>query len=70
MRSMAARDAKNGFGHPIDLARARPVTIEKHGRPVVVVLSIEQFTRLSASTAPNRKSRIQPEPRHSRAART
>lgn len=69
MKSMAARDAKNGFGHLIDLARAEPVTIEKHGRPVVVVLSIEEFTRLSAGAEPNCKSRIQAEPRQRRAAR-
>lgn len=69
MKSMAARDAKNGFGHLIDLARAEPVTIEKHGRPVVVVLSIEEFTRLSAGTEPNRKSRIQTEARQTRAVR-
>jgi prevent-host-death family protein len=51
MRTMAARDAKNGFGYLIDLARAEPVTIEKHGRPVVVVLSIEEFERLKALAA-------------------
>ena len=51
MKTMAARDAKNGFGYLIDLARAEPVTIEKHGRPVVVVLSIEEFERLKALAA-------------------
>ena len=29
-------------------ARAEPVTIEKHGRPVVVVLAVEEFGRLTA----------------------
>ena len=46
MKSMSAKDAKNGFGRLIDIARAEPVTIEKHGRAVVVVLSIEEFQRL------------------------
>lgn len=46
MKSIAARDAKNGFGHLIDMARLEPVTVEKHGRPVVVVLSVEEFERL------------------------
>ena len=55
MRVMAARDAKNGFGYLIDLARAEPVTIEKHGRPVVVVLSIEEFERLKALAAAKRE---------------
>ncbi|MCF6198597.1 MAG: type II toxin-antitoxin system Phd/YefM family antitoxin [Hyphomicrobiaceae bacterium] len=46
MKSIAAREAKNGFGHLIDMARLEPVTVEKHGRPVVVVLSVEEFERL------------------------
>lgn len=41
MKTMSAREAKNGFGLLLDTARAEPVTIEKHGRPVVVVLSTE-----------------------------
>lgn len=48
MKSMSAKDAKNAFGLLLDTARAEPVTIEKHGRPVVVVVSIEEFERLSA----------------------
>lgn len=46
MKTMSARDAKNGFGLLLDTARAEPVTIEKHGRPVVVVLSKEEYDRL------------------------
>ena len=46
MKSMSAKDAKNGFGRLLDTARAEPVTIEKHGRPVVVVMSVEEFERL------------------------
>jgi prevent-host-death family protein len=47
MKSMSARDAKNAFGLLLDTARAEPVTIEKHGRRVVVVLSIEEYERLN-----------------------
>ncbi len=47
MKKMSAKDAKNAFGMLIDSARAEPVTIEKHGRAVVVVLSIEEYMRLS-----------------------
>jgi prevent-host-death family protein len=47
MKSMSAKDAKNEFGLLLDTARAEPVTIEKHGRPVVVVLAVEEFTRLT-----------------------
>ncbi|MCQ1805099.1 type II toxin-antitoxin system prevent-host-death family antitoxin [Neorhizobium galegae] len=32
----------------IDTARAEPVTVEKHGRPVVVVISVEEYARLLA----------------------
>ena len=46
MKSMSAKEAKNGFGLLLDTARAEPVTIEKHGRPVVVVLSTEEYERL------------------------
>ncbi|MCW2189459.1 prevent-host-death family protein [Bradyrhizobium elkanii] len=48
MKTMSAKAAKNGFGLLLDTARAEPVTIEKHGRPVVVVISVEEFGRLSA----------------------
>jgi prevent-host-death family protein len=48
MRIMSAKDAKYGFGRLIDTARAEPVTVEKHGRAVVVVLSIEEYERLRA----------------------
>lgn len=48
MRSISARDAKNSFGKLIDLARAEPVAIEKHGRTVVVVLSVESYETLLA----------------------
>ena len=43
---MSARDAKNGFGRLIDLARAEPVAIEKYGRSVVVVIPVEEYERL------------------------
>lgn len=45
---MSAREAKNTFGLMIDTARAEPVRIEKHGRGVVVVVSVEEYERLSA----------------------
>jgi prevent-host-death family protein len=48
MKVISAGKAKNGFGLLIDTARAEPVTIQKHGRPVAVVLSVEEFERLKA----------------------
>ena len=46
MKVMAAGKAKNRFGLLIDTARGEPVTIEKHGRPVAVVLWVEEYERL------------------------
>ena len=34
------------------LARAEPVAVAKHGRPVVVVMAVEEFERLKALDAP------------------
>ena len=47
MQRMSAREAKNGFGRLIDIARAEPVAIEKHGRTVVVVIAVEEYERLA-----------------------
>src|SRR5260370_22097309 len=64
MQRMSARAAKNGFGRLIDTARAEPVAIEKHGRPVVVVMAVEEYQRLIcgrgenlASTKPPREKK-------------
>ena len=46
MKAISAKAAKNGFGHLLDTALAEPVTIEKHGRPVAVVLSLAEYERL------------------------
>ena len=46
MQTLSAKDAKYGFGRLIDLARADPVAVSKHGRPVVVVMAIEEYERL------------------------
>ena len=53
MQSLSARDAKNSFGKLIDMARAEPVAIEKHGRAVVVVLSIESYELLRSGEGPS-----------------
>ena len=52
MKTLTAKDAKYGFGRLIDLARAEPVAVAKHGRPVVVVMAVEEFERLKALDAP------------------
>ena len=45
-------DIKFGFGRLIDLARAKTVAVTKHGRPVVVVLSVEGYERLKPLDTP------------------
>lgn len=46
MKTMSAKDAKYTFGLLLDAARNEPVLIEKHGRPVVVVMAVEQYELL------------------------
>jgi prevent-host-death family protein len=46
--TMSASEAKNNFGDLIESARSNPVKIERNGRPVVVVISAEEFDRLEA----------------------
>ncbi len=48
MQILTAKDAKYGFGRLIDLARAEPVAVAKHGRTVVVVMAVEEYERLKA----------------------
>ena len=52
MKTLTAKEAKYSFGRLIDLARAEPVTVAKHGRPVVVVMAVEEFERLNALYKP------------------
>jgi len=48
VQTLSARDAKYNFGRLNDMARAEPVTVEKHGRVVIVVLAVEECERLKA----------------------
>ena len=56
MQTLSAKDAKYGFGRLIDLARAEPAAVAKHGRPVVVVLSVEEYERLKSLEAPEART--------------
>ncbi len=47
MKTIAATEAKNRFGELIDMAQAGPVRVQRQGRDVAVVLSPEEFRRLS-----------------------
>ncbi|MCP5523988.1 MAG: type II toxin-antitoxin system Phd/YefM family antitoxin [Verrucomicrobiales bacterium] len=44
MTKVTASKAKTHFGALIDQAQREPVTIEKQGRPVAVVVSFETYT--------------------------
>ena len=54
MKSMSVKDAKYRFGQFIDMARAKPVVIGKHGRPVVV--SVEAWEKLHQRQTKHRRS--------------
>ena len=49
MKALSAREAKYNFGRMIDLARSEPLVVEKHGRPVVVVMAVEHFEKLTGN---------------------
>ena len=46
MKDIAARDAKNRFGRLLDAAQSAPVRVTKMGRPVGVMMSMQQYERL------------------------
>ncbi len=51
MKTIAATDAKNRFGELIDMAQSEPVRVQRQGRDVAVVLSPEEFRRLSEAAS-------------------
>jgi prevent-host-death family protein len=46
MKAITAKDAKNRFGELMDTVQREPVSIEKHGRPVAVVLSEVAYEKM------------------------
>ena len=51
MNTITATDAKNRFGELIDMAQSEPVRVQRQGRDVAVVLSPEEFRRLSEAAS-------------------
>lgn len=47
MRTLSASEAKGAFGELLDRSGRGPVRIEKKGRGVAVLLSVEEYERLS-----------------------
>ena len=58
MRSIAALQAKNRFGELLDAAQREPVTIEKHGRPVAVLVSAQEYQEMEALKLANLRREI------------
>jgi prevent-host-death family protein len=48
MKTFAAKEAKDNFGRLLDTAQREPLRIAKNGRPVAVLLSLEEYERLEA----------------------
>lgn len=46
--NVSATELKNRFGKYLDLSQTEPVVVEKTGRQVAVVLSFNEYERLSA----------------------
>lgn len=44
MHTVRASEAKNRFAELVDHAQREPVRIERHGRPVAVMISEEDYT--------------------------
>ncbi len=67
MKTIAATEAKNRFGQLIDMAQAEPVRVQRQGRDVAVVMSPEEFRRLSEAAG----GRVSPAVRelHARSAK-
>lgn len=57
MSTITATEAKKKFGEVLDMAQSEPVHVQKNGRDVAVVLSSEEYQRL---TAAGPRSRINP----------
>jgi len=43
MKKIPSSTAQNNFGELLDTAQREPVTIEKRGRPVAVVISMKEY---------------------------
>ena len=48
MVTVSSKEAKEKFGVLVDTARREPVTVTKHNRPTVVVVSVERYEELEA----------------------
>jgi len=59
MKNIAAREAKVHFGKLLDRAQRGPVTIEKHGRAVAVIMSTVEYEELERLRFERLKAEVQ-----------
>lgn len=55
MITISASEAKTHFGALMDKAQKEPVTIEKQGRPVAVVISFDDYQQHLGKPSPSEK---------------
>lgn len=48
MKTMPAAEAKTNFGALLDSAQREPITISKKGRPVAVMMSMQDYAKQEA----------------------
>ena len=46
MKAIAAKEAKDHFGEMLDTVQREPISIEKHGRAVAVVMSAHEYQQM------------------------
>ncbi len=49
MITLTSTDAQNRFGEVIDTAQREPVTVTRRGRPLVFIISAEEYAKYSES---------------------
>jgi len=59
MQNMSAHEAKARFGQMLDAAQHEPVTIEKHGRAIAVVVSKEEYDDIEALKLERLRAEVQ-----------
>jgi prevent-host-death family protein len=56
MKYVSATEIKNNLANTLDIARREPITIQRNGRPIIVMMAIEDYNQLSKSITSSFKS--------------
>lgn len=54
MQTLTSRDVQTRFGAVLDLAKREPITITQYGRPVIVMMSVEDAQEVQQLRASRR----------------